>query len=148
MNKDYRDMLSALSGENADFMLVGAYAMAAYGLPRATGDMDIWIRRSPENAQRVWRALVVFGCPLHDLTADDLQTPEIVFQIGVAPRRIDIVTSIDGVEFEDAWPDRYEAELQGARIPVISRSHLVQNKRAAGRPKDVADVAWLESEEP
>jgi hypothetical protein len=146
LNKDYFDMLSALCAANAEFMLVGAHAMAAHGLPRATGDMDIWIHRSPDNARRVWEALQAFGCPLHDLTVEDLNTPEIVFQIGVAPRRIDLLTSIDGVEFEEAWPDRHETRLPGLKIPVIGREHLIRNKRAVGRPKDLADIAWLESE--
>ena len=127
-------------------MLVGAYAMASHGLPRATGDMDIWIRAAPENAPRVWEAITAFGCPLHDLSVEDLYTPDTVFQIGVAPRRIDILTSIDGVDFDDAWPGRYEAPIEGLSVPVIGREHLIQNKRAAGRPKDLADVAWLESE--
>ena len=96
MNPDFRDMLSALCDEGAEFLLVGAYAMAAHGCPRATGDIDIWIRPSDDNAQRVWRALKRFKAPVRNLTIDDLKTPEIVFQIGVAPRRIDLLTSIDG----------------------------------------------------
>jgi len=94
LNPDFRDMLFALSSADAEFLLVGAYALAAHGLPRATGDMDIWIRRSEENAVRVWRALRRFGAPLTGLTKDDLKTPNLVVQIGVAPRRIDILTSM------------------------------------------------------
>jgi hypothetical protein len=139
-------MLSALSAEGAEFLLVGAYAMAAHGLPRATGDMDIWIRPSEENAQRVWRALTRFRAPLLNLKPEDLQTADTVFQIGIAPRRIDILTSIDGVTFEQAWPQRKEVEIGGRNCPVLSRDHLLQNKKASGRPKDLADVAWLESE--
>lgn len=147
MNPDFRDMLSALCEENAEFMLVGAYALAAHGLPRATGDMDLWIRRSDENAQRVWRALERFKAPRSRLTIDDLKTPDVVFQIGVAPRRIDILTSIDGVKFDEAWPDRIEAEVEGRKFPVIGRAHLLQNKKALGRPQDLVDVAWLERKE-
>jgi len=137
-------MLSALCEEKADFLIVGAYALAAHGHPRATGDIDIWIRASEENAKRVWRALMRFGCPLFDLKLDDLKTPDLIFQIGVEPRRIDIVTSITGVEFDEAWPDRKEIEIEGLKIAAIGRSHLLKNKKAVGRPQDLADVAWLE----
>jgi hypothetical protein len=144
LNPDFRDMLSALSSEGAEFLLVGAYALAAHGLPRATGDMDIWIRRSEENAVRVRRALRRFGAPLTVLTKDDLKTPNLVLQIGVVPRRIDILTSIDAVQFDEAWSDRQIIEVEGLTISVLGRSHLIQNKRAVGRPQDLADVAWLE----
>ena len=138
-------MLSALCEEKADFLIVGAYALAAHGHPRATGDIDIWIRASEENAKRVWRALMRFSCPLFDLKLDDLKTPDLIFQIGVEPRRIDIVTSITGVEFDEAWPDRKEIEIEGLKIAAIGRSHLLKNKKALGRPQDLADVAWLET---
>lgn len=147
MNPDFRDMLSALSDENVEFMLVGAYALAAHGLPRATGDLDIWIRRSDENAQRVWRALERFKAPRSHLAVDDLKTPDLVFQIGVAPRRIDILTSIDGVEFDDAWPRRQMIEAAGQTLPVIGKADLLVNKKATGRPRDLADAAWLEGGE-
>lgn len=148
LNPDFRDMLSALCTEDVEFLLVGAYAMAAHGYPRATGDMDIWIRCSDENARRIWQALQRFGAPLADLSLDDLQTPDTVFEIGVAPRRIDILTSIDGVEFDEAWSQRQIIEAEWQTFSVISRVHLLQNKKASGRPKDLADVAWLESEAP
>jgi hypothetical protein len=147
LNPDFRDMLSALCDEKVEFLLVGAYALAAHGLPRATGDMDIWIRCSDANAGRVWNALQRFGAPLFDLTVENLQTPGTVFQIGIVPRRIDILTSIDGVLFDEAWNQRKIVTLEGLTVAVISRDHLVQNKKAAGRPKDLADVAWLESED-
>lgn len=144
LNPDFRDMLSAFCDQQVEFMVVGAYALAAHGLPRATGDIDLWIRCSDNNASRVWRAIANFGSPLSGLALDDLKTPGTVFQIGLPPRRIDILTAIDGVEFEDAWPERLEIELEGLKIPIIGRDHLLQNKKAAGRPKDRADVAWLE----
>jgi hypothetical protein len=147
LNPDFRDMLSALCEERAEFLLVGAYALAAHGLPRATGDMDIWIRRSEENAARVWRALQRFGAPLAGLTRDDLKTPDLVFQIGVAPRRIDILTSIDGVQFDEAWSNRDTIVVEGLTIGVIGRPHLIRNKKAVGRPQDLADVAWLERDQ-
>ena len=141
-------MLSALSEENVEFLLVGAFALAAHGLPRATGDIDIWIRPSDANAARVWRALGRFGAPTFDLTLADLAAPDVVFQIGVAPRRIDVLTSIDGVTFDQAWPQRLTVEMEGLAIPVIGRAHLIENKRAAGRPKDLADLTWLEHSPP
>jgi hypothetical protein len=147
LNSDFRDILSAFCDEQVEFMVVGAYALAFHGFPRATGDIDLWIRRSDENAQRVWRALIGFGAPLFDLKIDDLNTPDLALQIGLAPRRIDILTSIDGVEFDEAWPTRQQVEIEGLTIYVIARAHLLQNKRAAGRLKDQADIAWLESDE-
>jgi hypothetical protein len=147
LNPDYRDMLFALSEESVDFLIVGAFALAAHGLPRATGDIDVWVRPTRENAERVWRALARFGAPLLDLSLDDLMTPGVVFQIGVAPRRIDILTSIDGVEFDEAWSARRPLEVEGCALATLSREHLLANKRAAGRPKDLGDVAWLETGE-
>jgi hypothetical protein len=106
---------------------------------------DLWIRRSPENAERVWLALARFRAPLFDLTKSDLVTPDIVFQIGNAPRRIDLLTSIIGVEFDEAWPNRKSITVDGLSISVIGRDELIANKRASGRPKDLADLVWLES---
>ncbi len=146
LNPDYRDILSTFSDENVEFLLVGAYALAAYGFPRATGDMDLWVRPSKENAERVWRALARFGAPLDEVAVEDLTTPGIVFQVGVAPRRIDILTSILGVEFEDAWSSRNEVDVEGLTLPVISRADLVRSKAASGRPQDLADVARLQSD--
>jgi hypothetical protein len=127
-------------------MVVGAYALAYHGLPRATGDIDLWIRRSEENKERIWRALSRFGVPLLDLTKEDLKKPAIVFQIGIAPRRIDILTSIDGVEFDDAKPEMKCVEIEGLAVPIIGRRHLIQNKKAVGRPQDQADIVRLEQE--
>lgn len=147
MNPDFRDMLSALCAEGVEFLIVGGYAMAAHGLPRATGDIDIWVRPSADNARRVWRALRRFGAPMRDLTVEDLHTPDIVFQVGVAPRRVDILTSITAVEFDEAWARRKEIRLDELSFNAIGREHLVRNKRACGRPKDLADAAWLEESE-
>ena len=144
LNPDFRDMLSELSAQRAEFLLVGAYALAGHSLPRATGDIDIWIRPTRDNAVRVWRALTAFGAPLETLTLDDLTTPGVFFQIGVPPRRIDILTAIDGVEFEEAWLTRLDCEIDGIELAVLGRDALIRNKRAAGRPKDLADLAWLE----
>ncbi len=145
LNPDFRDMLSTFSDESVEFRVVGAYALATYGLPRATGDIDLWIRPSPENAKRVWHALVHYGAALSGLTADDLSTPGLVIQIGVAPRRIDILTSIDGVLFEEAQPQCEVRTIEDLEVPVIGRLDLLRNKRASGRPQDIADIAWLEA---
>ncbi len=136
-------MLSALSVAEADYLVVGAYALAAHGFPRATGDIDLWIRPTKENAVRVWEALAAFGAPTSRITVEDFSTPDIVCQIGIAPRRIGILTSISGVAFEQAWADRISVELDGLTIPVIGRAHLLVNKRASGRPKDLVDVETL-----
>ncbi len=128
-------------------MVVGAYALAAHGFVRATGDIDLWIECSEKNSRRVMKALSVFGAPLFDLTHDDLKMPGLIFQIGVAPNRIDILTSIGGVEFGEAKSLCKEVVIENLKVPIISRIHLLQNKKAAGRPKDKADVAWLESSE-
>lgn len=143
LNPDYRDMLSAFADAEVEYLLVGAYALAAHGHPRATGDIDLWVRRSSGNAERVLRALSVFGAPLSDVELGDFQTPDTVFQIGVSPRRIDILTTISGVDFQEAWPERMEIELEGLTIPVLGREHLIQNKRALGRPQDQADIDRL-----
>jgi hypothetical protein len=134
-------MLSALNVSGAEYLVVGAYALAVYGPARSTGDMDIWVRPTPENAERV---LERFGAPRHRLTLDDLQMPDNVIQIGVAPNRIDILTSITGVEFDDARRNCCQTTIDGLSISVIGRNELLQNKRALGRPQDLADVAWLE----
>ncbi|MGE0086655.1 MAG: hypothetical protein AB7S75_19795 [Desulfococcaceae bacterium] len=146
LNTDFRDILSAFNGEKVEYLVVGAYALAAHGFVRATGDIDLWIRCSEKNAENIIRALVKFGSPLFDLTTDDFIKPDLIFQIGIIPRRIDILTSIDGVTFEEAWALREEIVVDDIRIQVISRQHLLQNKKKAGRPKDNADVAWLENE--
>ncbi len=144
-NPDYKDMLLALSEANIDFLLVGAYAVAAHGHPRATGDLDLWVRPDSETAPKVYRVLADFGAPLHDLTVDDLASPGMVFQIGVEPSRIDILTAISGVTFDVAWENRISIELDSINLNVIGRTDLIVNKRACGRPKDIADAEILDS---
>lgn len=126
-------------------MVVGGYAIAFHGYVRATGDIDLWIRISEENAQRVWRALQKFGAPLFDLTIDDLKTPGMVYQMGVVPNRIDVINQISGVEFEEAWKGRTGIEIGGLNIPLIGKEQLLANKKATDRVKDRADVIWLEN---
>lgn len=144
LNPDFRDILSEFTAAGVEFVLVGAYALAAYDLPRATGDIDLWVRCGPENADRVMTALRNFGAPLVDITEQDFVRPGIVVQLGVSPCRIDVLTAIDGVEFEDAWADRVLVEVDGIRVPVISREHLIRNKLATGRAKDAVDARRLQ----
>jgi hypothetical protein len=146
MNRDFVEMLAALCEAGAEFLLVGAHALAAHGVVRATGDLDLWIRPTPENAARVWSAFVTFGAPLADLTRDDLLTPDLVYQIGLPPNRIDVLTSISGVTFEEAWANRIVIPVENLEIGCLSRLDFMQNKRAAGRARDLADIALLESE--
>ena len=141
---DFAEMLRELSAAGADFLVVGAHARAAYGEPRATKDLDIWIRPSKENAARVWEALARYGAPLNDVTVADLASPTTVFQIGIAPYRIDILTELTGLTFDEAWANRIEAPFIGGIYPVIGKQEFLTNKRATGRPQDLADADHVE----
>jgi hypothetical protein len=143
MSPDFVEMLAELRAADAEFLVVGAHAVAAHGRPRATGDLDLWVRSTPDNARRVYAALERFGAPLQDLTVTDLVTPDVVYQIGVPPARIDILTSISGVTFEEGWTNRIAMMVGGLEVPVLGRDELIRNKRAAGRPRDLADLADL-----
>lgn len=143
LNPNFRDILSTFNAEGVDYLLVGAYAVAAHGLPRATGDIDLWIRATPENSRRAWNALLLFGAPTDQFSISDLQSPDVVIQIGVSPERIDVLTSIDGVDFNAAWRDRVAVMVDGLKIQTLSRQHLITNKLAVGRPQDLADAARL-----
>ena len=144
LSPDFRDLLSEFNAGGVEYLIVGAYAMAAHGRVRATGDLDVWIRPDAANAKRVLQALAAFGAPLQDLTEDDLTRPGLVFQIGIAPLRIDVLTSIDGVGFADAWKERVTSRFAEQAVSVLSTRHLIQNKRAVGRTQDLADLEWLE----
>jgi len=145
MNEDFLDILRCLIEAGARFLVVGAHALAVHGVPRATGDLDIWIDREPANAERVWGALVKFGAPVEatGVTPRDLEAPGIVVQVGLPPRRIDVVTAITGVEFGEAWTSRALHRVAGLEVPFIGRPELVRNKRATGRLKDLADLEAL-----
>ena len=126
-------------------MVIGAYAVGVHGRPRATKDLDVWIEATRENAPRVIAALKEFGAPLGDLSAADLEHVGTGFKMGIPPRRIDILTKIEGLTFDEAWPNRIEADFSAdVRCPVIGLADILKNKRAAGRPQDLADVAALE----
>ena len=143
MNRDFAEMLSALSEAGAEFLIVGAHALAAHGIVRATGDLDVWVKPTRENAERVMRALRAFGTPLMDLPIDDLTKTDPVFQVGVEPSRVDILSGISGVGFDEAWSRRMVLNLEGATVPVLSRADFVMNKRASGRTKDLLDLELL-----
>lgn len=147
LNQNFRDILFAFLDEEVEFIVVGGFAVAFHGHPRSTGDIDLWIRCSAENASRVWKALREFGAPLFDLTLEDLQTPGMVFQMGVVPSRIDVIMEIEGVIFDDAWKEHLIIDVEGMKVPVIGKRQLLVNKKAVARPKDQIDILWLESEE-
>jgi hypothetical protein len=147
VNRDFRDLLAEFNVQGVEYLVVGAHALAAHGHVRATKDLDIWVRPDAENAKRALKALKGYGTPLHDLTETDLAQQGTVFQIGVPPLRIDVITAIDGVSFDEAWSARLQTKFAGQPAAVLSRHHLIRNKRAAGRTQDLADVEWLESKE-
>jgi hypothetical protein len=145
LNRDFSDLLSAFNARRVRYLLVGGYALSFYGRPRTTGDLDLWVEPSPSNAARVHEALADFGAPLERLTAEDLTIRGTVFQIGVAPHRIDILTSATGVEFADAWKRRRRARYGRIPINLMSERDFVTNKRAVGRPRDLADADDVEA---
>jgi hypothetical protein len=148
VNPDFRDLFAALNEAGARYLVVGAHAIAFYAEPRFTKDLDVWVEASEDNAPRIMAALGAFGAPLAQVTERDFSVPEVTLQIGVAPNRIDITTRIDGVRFEDAWPSRTETRFGDQPIWLIGRAHLVANKRAAGRPQDLLDLATLARHDP
>lgn len=143
LNRDYSELLSAFSHHQVEYLLVGAYAMAVHGQPRATLDIDLWLRVSAANAARVCAALAEFGAPAEAVELHSFLVPGTVVQIGVAPRRIDLLTRIDGVEFDAASARAAIAEIGGLTIPVIGLADLIANKRATGRPQDRIDAEQL-----
>ena len=145
MNRDFAEMLKALAAESVEFLVVGAYAVAGHGVPRATGDIDLWVRPTPDNAARVWRALERFGALRSRVSPEAFTQPDVVYQIGLPPNRIDFLTTIDGVAFDDAWAEKVPCVVSGIAFNMLSLRHLLENKRATGRPQDLADVARLQS---
>ncbi len=145
MNEDFQDLLAALLAANVRFLVVGAHAMAVHGVPRATGDLDVWVEADAANAARVMEALLRFGAPVTSLgvSARDFSQTSQVVQIGLPPRRIDLLTSISGVGFGEAWSERTTQDVEGLAVPFLGRAALVRNKRVTGRPKDLADLEAL-----
>jgi hypothetical protein len=147
LTRDFRDLLQAFVDHEVRFLVVGAYALAIHGHPRATGDLDLWIDPTAANAGRAYAALAVFGAPLHELTREDLATPSTVFQIGLPPLRIEVLTSLTGLDFGPCFGRRIEADFEGVRVPVLGREDFLTNKRALGRSGDLADAERLDPPE-
>lgn len=145
MIDDFRDLLAEFVAANVRFLIVGAHALGVHGVPRATVDLDVWIDRSPQNVDRVWQALAAFGAPLDalNISKSDFTTPDVVIQFGLPPYRIDILTGITGVTFDEAWPERLDDLFNDVPAHYLGRAALTRNKRAAGRLKDLADLESL-----
>jgi len=150
LNEDFRDVVTLFADAGVEFVIVGAYALGFHGAPRASGDIDLFVRPSAENAERVFAALTKFGAPLaaHGVIANDFAQPGNVYQVGLPPRRIDVLTQISGVSFDEAWSSRVTADVEGREVSVIGRAAFLANKRAAGRSKDLADADRLEKKKP
>jgi hypothetical protein len=144
VNPDFRDLLYEFNAAEARFLVVGAHAVTYYSTPRYTKDLDLWVDADGDNPRRVYAALARFGAPLHELTVEDLSAPETVFQIGVEPNRIDLLTTVEGLNFESAWERREMSAYGGIPIPILSLEDLTICKKIAGRPQDLLDVESLE----
>jgi len=144
MDADYLDMLKCLNKAGVDYIMVGGWAVNLHGYVRATIDLDIWILADHENARKVYAALGDFGAPLGGVRPEDFATDGTIFQIGVAPCRIDVINQIDGVSYADASPRAIEKVVDGIPVRIISKEDLIANKRASGRTKDLADAEILE----
>jgi hypothetical protein len=143
VNLDFRDLFAALSAEDAQFLLVGGYAVMVYTEPRYTKDLDVWVRPSVENGRKVLAALARFGAPIFDLTLADLARPGVVFQMGMPPNRIDILTAVSGLDFESAWERRLETKFGDVPIGVLGLRDLLLNKELVGRDQDHLDARGL-----
>jgi len=146
LDQDFSEFVQLFLDNDVRFLVVGGYALAAHGLPRYTGDLEAWVWIDHENAERIMKSLAEFGFGSLDITAKDFQSPNLVVQLGFPPHRIDLLTGIDGVEFEEAWKHRIEVGVNGTEVPFIGREDLIANKKAAGRAQDLADVTRLEKE--
>jgi len=145
LNKDFKEFIALLHSNAVEFLVVGAHALAAHGRPRYTGDLDIWINPVPPNIDRLIGALDAFGFVSLGLSAQDFMQPDAMVQLGYPPARIDLLTTIDGVSFAEAYSHKLSFEIGGAMLPVISLDDLIRNKLATGRSKDLADVESLRS---
>ncbi|MDR3012839.1 MAG: nucleotidyl transferase AbiEii/AbiGii toxin family protein [Chitinispirillales bacterium] len=142
---DFKDMIRIFNEEKVQFIVIGGTAVIIYGYTRLTKDLDLWVWANPANAIRIVKALEKFGAPMHEITAEDFEKEGTIFQIGVAPIRIDIITATVGVKFEEAFRNIENIEADGINIPLISISDLIENKKATGRPQDLIDVEHLEA---
>ena len=146
INRDFRDLLAALSAHDVRYLIVGGYAVTFHARPRFTKDLDVWVEPTAENAGRTWAALAAFGAPLaaHGVTATDFATPGVIYQIGVPPTRIDMLTAVQGLEFGSCWQRRVSSKFHDVDVAYLSRDDLIVNKRIVGRPQDLEDARELE----
>ncbi|MBI4607193.1 MAG: hypothetical protein HY721_34955 [Planctomycetes bacterium] len=142
---DYRDLLSAFEKEGVRYLVVGAHAVMYHTEPRYTKDLDIWVEPTRKNAEKVYRALAGFGAPLRGIAVEDFLNPQLVYQVGLEPHRIDILMGISGLRFETAWRRRERGFYDELRVNVLGRAELLKNKRQVGRPVDLIDVQALEA---
>lgn len=143
-NRDFRDLFFALNAAEVRYMVVGGYAVSFHARPRFTKDLGLWVEAELQNAQRTWRALAAYGAPVTELTPSDLANPQMVFQIGLPPIRIDILTSALGLTFAEAWERRVRAKYADCPVAYLSKQDLIENKRRVARPQDLEDVRALE----
>jgi hypothetical protein len=143
LEDDLREFVELLNALNVHYVVVGGFAVAHHGHPRYTGDLDLFIERSPENAERLVQVIEGFGFADLDLTADDFLQEDLVIQLGVPPNRIDLLTDLSGVSFEETWATREQVHMGGVSVPVISKELLKRNKTATGRSQDLADLERL-----
>jgi len=143
LEEDFKEFLALLIANDVRFLIVGGFALAAHGLPRATDDLDVWVWTDKDNAHALKNALDDFGFSSLDIEQADFLRPDLTLQLGYSPDRIDLMTSISGVEFEEAWERRIIATLDGVDFPVIGKADLVANKWALGRPQDLVDLMKL-----
>jgi hypothetical protein len=143
MDKDFKEFIELLRSNAVDFLIVGAHALAAHGRPRYTGDIDIWVRPERDNLARLIAALEAFGFASLGVSVEDFLVPEAMVQLCYPPARIDLLTAIDGVSFDECFAAHVETTVAGTTLPIISIEHLIRNKLATGRSKDLADVESL-----
>lgn len=142
-NPDFRDLFSIFNAERVEYLVVGAHAVIYHTEPRYTKDLDVWVNPTPQNAERVVTALRRFGAPLRNISPADFQNPDMIYQIGVAPNRIDILMGIKGVDFASAWSQRITSTYNDIPIGLLDRETLRRAKRASGRPQDLLDLEKL-----
>ncbi len=145
IHRDFKEFIESFLSHGVEFMVIGGYAVAAYGRPRYTGDIDFFVRKSPENARRIVKALHQFFGPLPEITEENFLNDDRMSQFGLEPLRIDILINIKGIDFESAYPRRTTIHLSGIDIPFISLPDLRTNKKAFGRHKDLSDLEALEN---
>jgi len=143
-NPDFKDLFKVFNEENVEYLVVGAHAVIFYVEPRFTQDLDVWVNPIVENATRVYSALKKYGAPLINITNESFTDPELIYQIGIAPNRIDIIMEIAGVEFSDAWKNRVDSTYDNVPIHILGKSDLIKAKKATGRPQDLIDIERLE----